>query len=71
MLSQILINLSLLAFAMAEETLKTTGHGDAWKYGSGGGVIGFIVLILDILVFSTLPLTSNTFFGRTPTNNSC
>jgi hypothetical protein len=53
MLAQLLINLSLLAFAMAEETLKTTTHGNAWKYGSGGGVIGFIVLILDILVFST------------------
>jgi hypothetical protein len=52
MLAQLLINLSLLAFAMADETLKTTTHGNAWKYGSGGGIIGFIVLILDILVFS-------------------
>ncbi|KAL3420454.1 hypothetical protein PVAG01_08953 [Phlyctema vagabunda] len=46
-----LLQFSLLSLAMADETLKTTSHGNAWKYGSGGGVIGFIVLILDILVF--------------------
>merc|ERR1711964_911229 len=23
----------------------------AWKYGTGGGIIGFIVLILDIMIF--------------------
>ncbi|TGO27709.1 hypothetical protein BPAE_0038g00550 [Botrytis paeoniae] len=37
-----------LAFA---QPIETAGHGNAWKYGSGGGVIGFIVLILDIIVF--------------------
>ncbi|EPE24923.1 hypothetical protein GLAREA_11504 [Glarea lozoyensis ATCC 20868] len=58
MLAQLLINFSLLAFAMAEETLTATTHGNAWKYGSGGGLIGFIVLILDILVFMEL-LKSN------------
>jgi hypothetical protein len=49
----LILQLSLLSLAMAEETLTTTGHGNAWKYGSGGGVVGFIVLILDIIVFST------------------
>jgi hypothetical protein len=48
-----LLQLSLLSFAMAEETLTTSNHGNTWKYGSGGGLIGFIVLILDIIVFST------------------
>lgn len=52
MLSNLLIQFALLSFAMAEETLTTTTHGNAWKYGSGGGVIGFIVLILDILAIS-------------------
>ncbi|KAB8289628.1 hypothetical protein MFRU_007g00230 [Monilinia fructicola] len=37
-----------LAFA---QPVEIAGHGNAWKYGSGGGVIGFIVLILDIIVF--------------------
>jgi hypothetical protein len=48
-----LVQLSLLSFAMAEETSIISSHGNAWKYGSGGGLIGFIVLILDIIVFST------------------
>ena len=48
----LLLNFSLLSLAMAEETLTTQGHGDAWKFGTGGGVIGFIVLILDIMVWS-------------------
>ena len=43
-----------LAFA---QPIETAGHGNAWKYGSGGGVIGFIVLILDIIVFSMSPLS--------------
>lgn len=43
--------LSLASFAMAEETLAASGHGNALKYGSGGGIVGFIVLILDIIVF--------------------
>jgi len=46
-----LIQASLFSFAAAEESLTTTGHGDAWKYGTSGGIIGFIVLILDIIVF--------------------
>lgn len=48
-----LFSLLSLSFAMAEETLSTSTHGNAWKYGSGGGIIGFIILILDIIVFST------------------
>lgn len=42
--------LTLLPFAFAAP-IEAQGHGDAWKYGTGGGVIGFIVLILDIIVF--------------------
>jgi hypothetical protein len=29
---------------------------NTWQYGAGGGVFGFIVLILDILVFSAFTL---------------
>jgi hypothetical protein len=47
--SSLLLQLCLISFAMAEETFTATDN--AWKYGSGGGVIGFIVLILDIIVF--------------------
>lgn len=54
MLNSLLLNLLLVSFAVAEETLTTTVHGNAWKYGTGGGLLGFVVLILDIMVFSTL-----------------
>ena len=53
MFSSLVLNLLLVSFAMAEETLAATTHGNTWKYGTSGGVLGFIVLILDILVFST------------------
>ncbi|KAG4430935.1 hypothetical protein IFR05_013573 [Cadophora sp. M221] len=47
----LLIQLSLLSLVMAEETFTATTHGNAWKYGSGGGIIGLIVLVLDIIAF--------------------
>ncbi|KAL2066767.1 hypothetical protein VTL71DRAFT_2839 [Oculimacula yallundae] len=47
----ILVQFSLLSLVMAEEMLTTTGHGNAWKYGSGGGIVGLIVLVLDIIAF--------------------
>jgi hypothetical protein len=41
---------------MAEEIVTAMNdhhhHGNAWKFGTGGGLLGFVVLILDILVFS-------------------
>lgn len=48
----LLLQLSLFSFALAEETLVAATHGNTWQYGAGGGVLGFIVLILDIIVFS-------------------
>ncbi|KAK7959563.1 uncharacterized protein PG986_004417 [Apiospora aurea] len=43
--------LAALAFAapLADETLTTTGT--PMQYGTGGGIVGFIVLVLDIIVF--------------------
>ncbi|KAI0192232.1 hypothetical protein EV127DRAFT_479761 [Xylaria flabelliformis] len=39
------------AFAapIADETITTTNT--PWQYGAGGGIIGFIVLVLDLIVF--------------------
>ncbi|KUJ17098.1 uncharacterized protein LY89DRAFT_685052 [Mollisia scopiformis] len=51
MIQQILLNLFLVSLAMAEETVSTSQHGNAWKYGTGGGLLGFVILILDIMVF--------------------
>lgn len=45
---------AVLAFAapIADETLSTTGR-DNVGYGTGGGIVGLIILILDIIVVST------------------
>ena len=40
------------AAPVVDETLMTTGVDNTWTYGTGGGILGFIVLILDIIVFS-------------------
>ncbi len=50
-LSTFLVQCLLFALAAADETVKT--QSNAWKWGSGGGVIGFIVLILDVIAIRT------------------
>ncbi|CAL3972223.1 unnamed protein product, partial [Diplocarpon coronariae] len=48
------IALSSLLFAtlaIAQPISTEAVQENAWKYGTGGGVVGFIVLILDIMVF--------------------
>lgn len=57
----LLLQLSFFAFAMAEETVGATNHSNTWQYGAGGGVLGFIVLILDIIVWSK---SQRLFAGR-------
>lgn len=55
MLSQaltLLLQFSMLSLAMAAPMVSTAGHGNSWAYGTSGGIIGLIVLILDIVVFS-------------------
>ena len=39
--------LAAIAFAAPVSTTSAT----PWQYGTGGGIIGFIVLILDIIVW--------------------
>jgi len=50
--SALSVLLQLLLFSLAAAApITTESHGQAWHYGAGGGVVGFIVLILDIIVF--------------------
>lgn len=45
--------LQFLMFSLVTAApITTESHGNSWQYGAGGGVVGFIVLILDIIVFS-------------------
>ncbi|RKU39803.1 hypothetical protein DL546_001051 [Coniochaeta pulveracea] len=45
--------LATLAFAapIVDETVSAKTAGNTWQYGTGGGIIGFIILILDIMVW--------------------
>jgi hypothetical protein len=47
--------LAALCYAapIADETLSTMDS--TTQYGAGGGIVGFIVLVLDILVWSKSP----------------
>ena len=46
--------LALLAVAApAEIYSRDHGHGNVVGYGTGGGILGLIVLIVDIIIFST------------------
>ena len=56
-LSFLLLAASALAAPMSTEAVQE----NAWKYGTGGGIIGFIVLILDIMIFSTFPTSFPAF----------
>nr|POE58988.1 hypothetical protein CFP56_24258 [Quercus suber] len=50
LLSACLATLALAA-PLANEISASQNGGNAWKYGTGGGIIGFIVLFLDIIVW--------------------
>ncbi|KAI9047854.1 hypothetical protein LZ554_008562 [Drepanopeziza brunnea f. sp. 'monogermtubi'] len=52
MFFQTVLSFLLLAVAALAQPISTeVVQENAWKYGTGGGVVGFIVLILDIMVF--------------------
>jgi hypothetical protein len=54
--SSLLVHLCLAMTAMAapvaDKSLSATALDNAWQYGTGGGILGLIVLVLDVLVFS-------------------
>lgn len=56
-LSTLLAQLWLAFFAaaapVAEDIVTASGRDNAWEYGTSGGIIGLIVLILDLIVFGT------------------
>lgn len=47
----LLLQFALFAVSLAAPVSVDAVHDNAWKFGTGGGVVGFVVLILDILVF--------------------
>ena len=58
MLQQVLhLLLTMLAFAAAAPIEAETAH-NSWQYGVSGGIIGFIIFVLDIIVFGTYQLST-------------
>lgn len=39
-----------LAFASMAAAAPVKAQNNSWQYGTGGGIIGFIILILDLIV---------------------
>ena len=52
-----LISLSLAAPMVAGDELSATAGGNAWQYGTGGGILSLAVLILDVIFFGMSPST--------------
>jgi D-alanyl-lipoteichoic acid acyltransferase DltB (MBOAT superfamily) len=50
-LAQVWFALLAVAAPLAEASVAAAGHGNAWQYGTGGGILGLIVLVLDVIVF--------------------
>lgn len=50
----------LLQFALASLAFAApvTIQSNSWQYGTGGGIIGFIVFILDVIVISKFSIAS-------------
>lgn len=57
LLSSFVVQLCLVTLAIAapvaDKTLVTTDHGNAWQFGTGGGILGLVILILDVFVIGT------------------
>jgi hypothetical protein len=75
MMQHFLVQLFLAALALAapiaEETVAATAGGNAWQYGTGGGILGLIVLILDIIVFGSCIFPQAMLAQESASPNGC
>jgi hypothetical protein len=53
LLSSILLQLCLASLGLAAP-VSTESLDNSWQYGTGGGLVGLVILILDIIVFGTI-----------------
>lgn len=52
-IAQLCLAVLAVAAPIADKASPTTDNENAWQFGHGGGILGIIVLILDIIVIST------------------
>ncbi len=48
----IMLQLCLASVGLAAP-ISTDSLDNSWQYGTGGGLLGLVILILDIIVFGT------------------
>jgi hypothetical protein len=71
----ILLQLGLATLGLAAP-VSTKSLDNSWQYGTGGGLLGLVVLILDIIVFgmsssiahATLHVSGNVLLASVDTN---
>jgi hypothetical protein len=54
LLSSLMLQLGLASLGLAAP-VSPTSHDNSWQYGTSGGLLGLVILILDIIVFGTPP----------------
>ena len=53
LLSSIILQLCLASLGLAAP-VSTESLDNSWQYGTGGGLLGLVILILDVIVFGML-----------------
>jgi hypothetical protein len=61
-LSSIILQLCLASLGLAAP-VSTEALENSWQYGTGGGLIGLVVLILDIIVFGAFNPSARLHLG--------
>ena len=56
LLSSVLLQLCLATLGLAAPVVVQSPK-NSWQYGTGGGLLGLVILILDIIVFGKWPLS--------------
>lgn len=58
LLAQLWLAFLAAAAPVADEIAASSSRDNAWEYGTSGGIIGIIVLILDLIVFGASSLST-------------
>ena len=58
--------LQLSMFMLAEAAPITSQSAKPWQAGTGGGIVGFIVLVLDIIAWSKPSTSISSYLYSTP-----
>ncbi|CCG84534.1 protein of unknown function [Taphrina deformans PYCC 5710] len=49
-----IVLMTAMIAAVAAAPVEAQGHGNVVRYGTGGGILGFLVLLVDVYIFLEL-----------------